>query len=89
MKSLDGKPPRLAVSVASLAEAWIEIFWVPADGMVPMVASLAEAWIEIGRRRCIIIRTGVASLAEAWIEIIGLYSRCSVASSRLPRGGVD
>ena len=34
-------------SVASLAEAWIEIFWVPADGMVPMVASLAEAWIEI------------------------------------------
>ena len=33
--------------VASLAEAWIEIYAVPGSDTSASVASLAEAWIEI------------------------------------------
>ena len=55
--------------VASLAEAWIEIYpcclTIPPD----MVASLAEAWIEIFKSFTELLTGKVASLAEAWIEI--------------------
>ena len=55
--------------VASLAEAWIEIFVLPPESPLLSVASLAEAWIEILTE----LHNGrfyrVASLAEAWIEI--------------------
>ena len=56
-------------TVASFAEAWIEIctlyVWTPWD----TVASFAEAWIEIKLAQDAINFSGVASFAEAWIEI--------------------
>ena len=45
--------------VASLAEAWIEIFLSAKTSTVQGVASLAEAWIEIGRY--VVGRSGNAS----------------------------
>ena len=55
--------------VASLAEAWIEIFTTVRFSIVAYVASLAEAWIEIVLSFKINFSISVASLAEAWIEI--------------------
>ena len=57
--------------VASLAEAWIEI-WNVSCALRDRsgVASLAEAWIEItGPIDAETMQTAVASLAEAWIEM--------------------
>ena len=65
--------------VASLAEAWIEI-WNVSCALRDRsgVASLAEAWIEMRISLQDARRSVVAFLAEAWIEIL-VKSRQTIA----------
>ena len=57
------------ITVASLAEAWIEMIDALSRLVPGIVASLAEAWIEIDPLGSQRLAAYVASLAEAWIEI--------------------
>ena len=58
------------ITVASLAEAWIETFHNELERHRHGVASLAEAWIETSGTRWKSRHNLVASLAEAWIETV-------------------
>ena len=75
--------------VASLAEAWIEIYSSTMSLAPFSVASLAEAWIEIQAKEIVFPFLFVASLAEAWIEIAKACFVLHGQRGRLPRGGVD
>jgi len=57
------------LTVASLADAWIEMIRNRTFSKNYTVASLADAWIEISYRKGIVFVTEVASLADAWIEM--------------------
>ena len=71
MKSSSHLPFLESLTVASFAEAWIEIYSTTLNGFCSSnVASFAEAWIEIAKQPKIYIGImSVASFAEAWIEI--------------------
>ena len=56
-------------TVASFAEAWIEISFLTTTSRQKLVASFAEAWIEIMQNGWNYVKQQVASFAEAWIEI--------------------
>ena len=77
------------VAVASFAEAWIEIQFLPGQGGGDHVASFAEAWIEITQQTNPDDIHGVASFAEAWIEISLSFVDGETEMGRLLRGGVD
>ena len=77
-------------SVASFAEAWIEIKRLhPLKEHPQKVASFAEAWIEITCRPVSSDNEDVASFAEAWIEIQCACIDRAKVFCRLLRGGVD
>ena len=59
----------MAVTVAPLAGAWIEIVVSSLRTVVDSVAPLAGAWIEMKNLSGIAQISGVAPLAGAWIEI--------------------
>ena len=77
------------LSVASLADAWIEIPAVVNPTRLAIVASLADAWIEIEAQGQLLNAYLVASLADAWIEISTGMMFTPSMSSRIPRGCVD
>ena len=56
-------------TVASFAEAWIEIVPYLWPHLLKYVASFAEAWIEMSLVTRYAMECSVASFAEAWIEI--------------------
>ena len=68
-------------SVASFAEAWIEIKISKNTGIAVFVASFAEAWIEMMQEMYVKTAYWVASFAEAWIEIISLSTALTVFTS--------
>ena len=77
------------MTVASFAEAWIEIFCIAFMIFWYSVASFAEAWIEIIEPVAQDKGLRVASFAEAWIEIRSLPSVYHGLSRRFLRGSVD
>ena len=89
MKLLNNRVPFQILSVASLAEAWIETTYTSVFSPIVCVASLAEAWIETSRLGSCGACVLVASLAEAWIETYMLHESPCLELRRLPRGGVD
>ena len=79
----------MALPVASLVEAWIEIFLLRPVPSGIFVASLVEAWIEMVLLYKDARVDQVASLVEAWIEMQVKQGKDGKAYRRLPRGGVD
>ena len=78
----------MAENVASLAEAWIEIFKI--DTVPPELSSppSRRRGLKSDKLPLAYVANYVASLAEAWIEILVMYF-CIAKFGRLPRGGVD
>ena len=80
LKCLIASGCRTAIHVASLAEAWIEIFFKRSIASYKPSPPSRRRGLKFAYCSAMFGDLPVASLAEAWIEIIGLYSRCSVAS---------
>ena len=79
----------IALLVAPLAGAWIEICKSRPQAPLRWVAPLAGAWIEIVKS-CQVVRVQkVAPLAGAWIEIQPNRGQLLRALRRSPRGSVD
>ena len=65
-----------SVSVASLAEAWIEITSVKSEAYSPLSPPSRRRGLKYMVGRFIMMWLEVASLAEAWIEI-SMITYCS------------
>ena len=79
-----------AEEVASLAEAWIEIYFLQTINAVQLPSPPSRRrglkFDIVTSKRA---HDSVASLAEAWIEISSAVDFHTFSLSRLPRGGVD
>ena len=79
----------LALSVAPLVGAWIEILQTQFKFYHLIVAPLVGAWIEMIGMRTILLTARVAPLVGAWIEIEFQQDYKAVVLCRSSRRSVD